>query len=149
MVAGYENLQWIYPGGLSIVTKRNKTWQCNNFDLFAIFQLFKMLFLDNLFDDVKRMDKRQFLYQVRNKNRQILVNDFVWWWFCLQLGLELRNDSVFCFDDLEGPDGSDGIRVPDSCCSQWFHGASFPQRRSVIPHKLWTWRYTSGWNSCF
>jgi len=24
-----------------------------------------MLFLDNLFDDVRRMDKRQFLYQVR------------------------------------------------------------------------------------
>ena len=33
----------------------------------------KMLFLDNLFDDVRRMDKRQFLYQVRPRQLSLQI----------------------------------------------------------------------------
>ena len=58
-----------------LIKKGGKSKGENQFYKYVFFSLdrslciaIKMMFLDNLFDDVRRMDKRQFLYQVMNPN---------------------------------------------------------------------------------
>ena len=83
--------------------------------------------LDSMFDDVKRMDKRQFLYQVPEFYNMIGLDSFL-------IGFIFWHDRVFRIDDLEGIDGGDWIRVSHCGGAQWQHGTSFPEGGSVVPH---------------
>jgi hypothetical protein len=60
--------------------------------------------LDSMFDDVKRMDKRQFLYQVLQFDIMMCLDSFL-------IGFVFWHDCVFRFDDLERIDGCDWFRV--------------------------------------
>ena len=85
--------------------------------------------LDSMFDDVKRMDKRQFLYQVLYFDIMTGLDSFplglIFWYYC-----------VFCSDDLEGSDGGYWVRVSHSGGAQWQHGASLPEGGLVVSHQL-------------
>ena len=91
--------------------------------------------LDSVFDDVKRMDKRQFLYQVRIKEDWTL-NTLTVRLTPRSPGPVLRHDRVLGADDLEGPDGGHGVRVAHRGGAVGVDGAGLPPRRSALPHQL-------------
>lgn len=88
-----------------------------------------------MFDDVKRMDKRQFLYQVLD--HQDLGSS----WTSNKLDISpsgplVWHDRVVCSDDLEGLDGGHRIGVPHRGRPLRFHGAGFLPGRPALPHQL-------------